>query len=188
MPNRKHKDRFDTVKMEQGVKLLLQGMGIDLGNPNYKKTPYRVAKLYREMLSPSLSNWSEFPTTYRGAILLRNHRVYGVCPHHLLPVPMRINIAYIPNGKALGLSKLARAVEERLSMPVLQEQLTEDVANAITARLTPKAVAVVLVGQHGCMQFRGIRSDADVVTSVMRGAFFESEKAREEIMMLIGRP
>lgn len=184
----KRHTRFNTAKMEQGVLLLLQGMGIDVENDNYKETPKRVASLFKEMLSPAASNWKTFPTSYRGAVLLRNHEVIGLCPHHLQPVPMRVHVAYIPKKKALGLSKLARAVEERLSMPVLQEQLTQDVADALEAHLEPIGCCVIITGRHGCMQFRGIRSDADVVTSAMRGAFFVDSKAREEIMMLIGRP
>jgi GTP cyclohydrolase I len=180
--------RFHIAKMEQGVRLLLQGMGIDLNNPNYKETPQRVSRLFAEMLSPVHSNWKTFPTSYRGLVLLRNHEVIGLCPHHLQPVPMRVHVAYLPKKTALGLSKLARAVEERLSMPVLQEQLTQDVADALEAHLEPLGVGVIITGRHGCMQYRGIRSEADVVTSSMRGAFFNDARAREELMMMIGRP
>lgn len=182
------KSRFNNAKMEQGVKLLLQGMGIDIKGENYAETPHRVAELFKELLSPKPSNWKTFPTTYRGIVLLRNHKVVGLCPHHLQPVTMKVHIAYIPKKRALGLSKLARAVEEQLSMPVLQENLTQDVANALDARLEPAGLAVVIAGTHGCMQNRGIESTGDVVTTVLRGVFLNVPAAREELFQMIGRP
>jgi len=172
--------------MEQGISLLLKGLGIDAASENYRETPARVTRLFQELLSPKQSNWKSFPSRYRGMVLLRNHEVYGLCPHHLQVVRMRVYIGYIPQDRAVGLSKLARAVEEHLSMPVLQEDLTDNVANSIEERLKPVGCAVVIVGKHGCMRHRGIRSKGDVITSSLRGALFNVPAAREEFMMMIG--
>jgi len=182
------KSRFNLPKMERGVKLLLQGMGIDINNEQFAETPQRVARLFIELLSPPASNWKTFPTDYRGIVLLRNHRVVGLCPHHLQPVLMKVHVAYIPKKRALGLSKLARAVEERLSMPVLQEELTQGVADSLDAHLEPTGLAVIISGEHGCMQTRGIESTGDVVTTVLRGVFLNVPAAREELFNTIGRP
>jgi len=175
-------------KMESGVKLLLEGMGADLQDPNYEGTPQRVARMYQEMLTPQKNNWKTFPATDSDLIVLRGHKVVALCPHHLLPAVITCHVGYIPNKKTLGLSKLARAVEEHLRMPILQEDLAEAVAHTLEERLDPKGTGVVLAGRHGCMTFRGVESDGDVVISAMKGVLLLNPTARGEFLQIVGRP
>ena len=175
-------------KMERGIKLLLDGMDVDPNDPNFVGTPRRVAKMYREMLTPQKNNWRTFPAKDSDMIVLRGHRVVALCPHHLMPVVFTCYVGYIPNKQTLGLSKLARAVEEQLTRPVLQEDLAQDIAHALNDRLDPKGCGVVLAGRHGCMAFRGIESDGDVVVNAMRGVFLLNPTARAEFLAIVGKP
>ena len=168
--------------------MLLEGMGVDLKDPNFKDTPARVAKMYREMLSPRANNWMTFPAKASDLIILRGHRVIAICPHHLQPVEIRACVGYIPGKKTIGLSKLARVIEEQLTAPMMQEDLAEAVADAIDKKLDPKGVGVVLAGVHGCMRFRGVRTSGDVITSVMKGVLLLNSAARSEFLQLIGSP
>lgn len=174
-------------RMEQGIRLLLQGMGVDLCDPNFAGTPSRVARMYVEMLSPKANNWTTFPARTADLVILRGHRVVAICPHHLQPVELRCCVGYIPNKKTIGLSKLARVVEEQLTKPMLQEDLAAAVALALDEKLEPKGVGVVLAGTHGCMRYRGIRSSGDVITSVMRGVLLLNAAARAEFLQLVGK-
>jgi GTP cyclohydrolase I len=179
---------MNTKQMEQGVVMLLRGMGCDLTDPNFKGTPARVAKMYQEMLTPTASNWSTFPAASSDLVLLRGHRVVGLCPHHLQPVEFVCHVGYIPNELTVGLSKLARVVEHQLVAPIMQEDLAHDVANALDEKLRPKGVGVVISGRHGCMAFRGVKSDGDVVVSVMKGVLLLNPTARGEFLQIVGRP
>lgn len=180
--------RLSTKLIEQGVTLILRGMGVDLTDSNYVGTPDRVARMYRELLTPSRNNWATFPSPTSGMIVLRNHRVTAICPHHLQMVELHASVAYIPRRKVLGLSKLARAVEQHLTVPRLQEELGDLTADSLEQELQPQGVAVVLAGVHGCLRYRGIETDGDVVTSTLRGLFLHSPAAREEFQQIIGRP
>jgi GTP cyclohydrolase I len=182
------KKRFDLKKIESGVRQILGGLHVDLSDRNYKDTPTRVARMYQEMFTPRANSLTAFDEHHDNMVVLRGHRVFGMCPHHLLPVEMRVSLAYIPRGKVLGLSKLARAVEEHLVAPVLQEALTDLVARTLQDRLDPLGVAVVIVGRHGCMQYRGVRTTGDVITSAVTGVFRNVSGAREEFLRLIGSP
>ena len=173
--------------VRQGVSLMLRGFGVDLKDLNYKDTPKRVAKLYKELFTPPHNNMAVFPEKHENLILLRGHEVVGVCPHHLLPVRFRVYLGYIPNEHVLGLSKLGRIIQDQLTGPVLQERFTEQVADALHAAVRPRGVGVVVSASHGCMQLRGLRTTADVVTSSMRGVFLLNPPAREEFLRLIGR-
>jgi GTP cyclohydrolase I len=181
-------NRINLKKMEAGVKLLLQGMSIELDDPNFRRTPQRVARMFAEMLTPRESNWAIFPTALSDLILLRGHRVVALCPHHLLPVELTCHVAYIPNRKTVGLSKLARVVEVQLTRPITQEDLADAVANSLNEKLEPKGVGVVIAGVHGCMRFRGVETEGDVVVSVMKGVLLLNPTARHEFLRLIGRP
>lgn len=178
--------KMNQKKMEAGVKLLLTGMGVDLADPNYKDTPRRVSKMYLELFTHTKNNFRSFPEKYDELVLLRDHRVHGVCPHHLVPVEMRVHLAYLPNGRVLGLSKLARAIEGQLRAPVLQEAFTAEVVDSIVTAVKPKGVACVVIGKHGCMHHRGVRTQGDIVTSKMQGVFLLNPTAREEFLRLIG--
>lgn len=178
---------IDEKKLQTGARFLLEGMGVDLNDPNFKGTPARVAKMYRELLSPKESRWAVFPARQSDLILLRGHRVVALCPHHLLPVELTAAVGYIPNDKVVGLSKLARVVEVQLVRPIMQEDLAHDIAAALDEQLKPKGVGVVLAGTHGCMRLRGVQTDGDIVTSVMRGVLLLNPNARQEFLSLVGR-
>lgn len=175
-------------QMEDGVKLLLKGMGVDVTDPNYIDTPRRVAKMYTELFSRKKSTFKTFPYGHAGLVLLRDHREFGVCPHHLLPFQMRMHIGYIPDKRVLGLSKLARIASSHLTGPILQEKFTDDVAYHLFKETNAKGAGCVIASEHGCMQCRGVRTTGDVVTSSMHGVFLLNPTAREEFLRLIGRP
>lgn len=175
-------------KVQRGVTLLLEGLGCRLEDENYRDTPRRVAKMYEELFTPPQNNLATFTSQHGGLVLLRNHRAFGVCPHHLLPFEMRMHIGYIPNKKILGLSKLGRIAHEHLRGPILQEEFTDAVAYDLFKRTDAKGAGVVIAAEHGCMQCRGLKTTGDVVTSSMHGVFLLFEAPRNELMMLIGRP
>jgi GTP cyclohydrolase I len=179
---------MNTKKIEAGVKLILQGMGVDLNDPNFIDTPRRVACLYKEILTPQENNMTTFPSKYDSMVILRGHQVVALCPHHLMPVELRCYVAYVPNKQVLGLSKLARVVEQHLTKPIMQEELCDLVVDELNRTLDPKGVACVLAGEHGCMRHRGVRTDGDVVTSSVRGVYLTNPAAREEFLRLIGKP
>jgi GTP cyclohydrolase I len=186
---RSRQQRFDLPKMIRGVELLLEGMGVDhTKDPNFKRTPLRVARMFKEMLRPRRTRLAIFPAEEADLILLRGHPIIAICPHHLQPVEIRCHIGYIPNRKVVGLSKLARIAEAQLTVPILQEDLARRVAETLDKKLSPKGVGVVLAGVHGCMKFRGVETDGDVVVSVMKGALMKDPTARQEFLKLIGRP
>lgn len=174
--------------IEQGVRLILKGINADLDDRNYKGTPKRVARMYKEIFSPPQNNLRTFEEHHEHMVILRGHRIFGMCPHHLLPVEMRVSIGYIPGKRVLGLSKLARCVEEHLTEPILQEALTDRIAGTLQDRLEPLGVAVVIVGVHGCMRYRGVRTTGDVLTSSVSGVFRNVPSAKEEFLRLIGAP
>jgi GTP cyclohydrolase I len=159
-----------------------------MDDPNFARTPERVAKMYRELLTPQPNNWATFPSKYSDMIILRGHNVVGLCPHHLMPVRMSCFVGYIPGKHMLGLSKLARVVEECLTRPLMQEDLTHMVAERLESGLDPKACGVVISGRHGCMDLRGVETSGDVVTSCMKGQFLLNPSARDEFFRIIGRP
>jgi GTP cyclohydrolase IA len=179
------KRTVNAKKMEEGVRLLLQGMGVDLADENFRDTPRRVAAMYRELFSRPKFNFATFPAKYRSMVIVRGHKCYCVCPHHLLPVELRVYIGYIPHLKVVGLSKLARAAEAPLVRPIMQEEYTDELADILKRELDPTGVAVVVQAAHGCMRCRGIKTDADVVTSAMHGVFMTVAAAREEFMKLL---
>lgn len=179
--------RLNLPLMSRGVELLLQGMGVDLSDRNYSGTPGRVARMYAELFTPQQNNYATFPERHDSMVVLRGHLVHGVCPHHLVPVEMRVYVGYIPHKEVLGLSKLARVAEEPLTGPVLQEVYTDTVADLLLERMEAKGVGVVVSGRHGCMRHRGVKSDADVVTSAMRGLFMTNGATRDEFLRIIGR-
>src|SRR5690242_2746154 len=129
---------IDQKLIAQGAALILKGMGVDVKDPNFVKTPERVARMYTELLTPDENNMSTFPSTYDNMIILRGHRVFAICPHHLLPVELQAYVAYIPNEKVLGLSKLARVVEQHLTKPIMQEELADLTADSLNTAIKPK--------------------------------------------------
>lgn len=173
----------------KGIKFILEGLEVDTKDRNYVKTPWRVLEFYKEMFTNKPKSFpAVFKDDYSGMVLMRNHLTWTVCPHHLLPVRLKVHIAYIPAGGVVGVSKLARIVEAELTEPVMQETLTTKVADALMNNIqpTPIGAACIIAGEHLCMKMRGIRSAGDVITSAVRGVFLNKPAARDELMKLVG--
>lgn len=176
------------------AKFLFEKLGLNSEDPNLNGTPERVKRMFSELFIPDehakeiIAAIMErvFPTTYDGIVMVANINTYSFCPHHLLPVEYEIDIAYIPGGEAIGLSKLERIADTLSNNLILQEDLTDKIANTIESGLSCKGVAVILKGIHLCMRMRGIKSKKSVaLTSTMRGAFRENDATRKEFFELL---
>ena len=176
---------MDLGKIERGVELILKGLDCDLKDRNYTHTPERVAKLYAELFAPKDREWATFPEDFNDFILLRGHTLYTMCPHHLLPVDLRVSVAYIPNGNVLGLSKLARLLDECNTGPILQEKFTKDCLRLLH-ELCPgiRGAACLVEGRHDCTRIRGVRSGADFVTYKLDGDFLASTDLEKRFFQL----
>lgn len=161
---------------------------MDLRDRNFLETPERVARFYVEMFQPKEHEWATFPEDYNDFVLLKNHRVYSLCPHHLLPVELDISIAYVPDGNVLGLSKLARLLDECNSGPLLQERFTKEVTERLKG-LCPgiRGAACLIEGVHGCTKIRGVRTEAKFVTYHLEGLFKEDPGMEERFFQLTRR-
>lgn len=172
-------------KIEKGVKLILEGLGVDERDPNFLNTPERVAKAYSEIFVPDDTEWATFPERYNDFIMLRDHEVVTLCPHHLLPVTMRTSIAYIPDGQVLGLSKLARLLHEVNDGPMLQEKFTEEIVHEVAKICQAKGAAAHVVAEHGCMRHRGVKTTGDVMTYKLTGEFERDDKLADRFFRLV---
>lgn len=178
---------MNTKKIERGIRLVLEGLDVDLEDRNFAGTPKRVARMYREMLTPKRRSITTFPEKYNNMVVLRGHTIFGICPHHLLPVEMRVHIGYIPNQKVLGLSKLARIAEAQLTTPIMQETLTDLICLKLNEYTDAAGASVIITGKHGCMKYRGVHTQADVVTSARRGVFLANPSTQNEFMQIVGK-
>lgn len=182
----------DPDKIEQGVRLILEGIGEDAFRPGLKETPRRIAELYRDLfrgLDPSLSRPLSLieGEEFDEMIALAGVPFHSMCEHHFLPFFGKAHIAYIPeNGRMTGLSDLGRMVDLYARRPQIQERLTSQLADRIVETLTPQGVMVVLEAEHLCLSMRGIKKPGvPVVTSAVRGIFRKNAKTRQEFLSLI---
>ena len=181
----------DTDKIIKAVEQILLAIGEDPNREGLKATPLRVAKMYEELLTGTREDPAEhlksvFTEKYDEIVLLRDIPFYSVCEHHLMPFIGQAHIAYLPNGKVLGVSKLARIVDAFAKRLQVQERLTDQIADFLMNNLDPKGVAVVLEAAHSCMTIRGIKKPGSVmVTSSLRGIFKSDSRSRNEVMSLI---
>jgi GTP cyclohydrolase I len=180
------------AEMMQAVRTLLLGLGEDPDREGLKDTPKRVVKAlqfltkgYNESLD-ELLNGAVFTEDANEMVLVRDIDIFSSCEHHILPILGRAHVAYIPNGKVIGLSKIARICEMYARRLQVQERLTLQIADALQGLLKPQGVAVVIEASHMCMVMRGVEKPGSwTVTSAMRGVFFEDARTREEFMNLI---
>jgi GTP cyclohydrolase I len=184
---------MDQAAIEDAVRRLLVAVGEDPARPGIAQTPARVARMYAEIFSgigqdPADEIDVVFSSGYEDLVLLRDIPLSSICEHHLTPFVGRAHVGYVPNerGQITGLSKLARVVDVAARRPQVQEQLTLQVADALTARLDPRGVIVVVEAEHLCMTMRGIRKPGAVtVTSVLRGVLRDDPAMLEAAMRLI---
>jgi len=185
---------FDFATVEQGVRLILEGIGEDLDREGVRDTPTRVARMYEEVTAglhhdPTEALRVVFEEGHDEMVMIRDIPMYSLCEHHLTPFFGKAHLAYIPNtrGEITGLSKLARLVDGLAKRPQVQERLTAQVADALVGRLDPRGALVVIEAEHLCMSMRGVRKPGSItVTSAVRGIFRESMATRMEAMNLIG--
>ncbi len=186
------KPEVTDAEMMQAVRTLLIGLGEDPEREGLKDTPKRVMKAlqfltkgYHESLD-ELLNGAVFTEDANEMVLVRDIDIFSSCEHHILPIIGRAHVAYIPNGKVIGLSKVARICEMYARRLQVQERLTIQIADALQGLLKPRGVAVVIEATHMCMVMRGVqKSGSWTVTSAMRGAFADDVRTREEFMNLI---
>jgi len=183
------------LEFEDAVKTMMLHVGEDPSREGLLKTPQRVKKAYefifggyredpREILESAL-----FSTSNDEMVLLKDIEFYSTCEHHLLPIIGRVHVAYIPDGKVVGLSKIPRVVNVFARRMQIQEQLTEQIADAIMDTIKPKGVAVVIQARHMCMEMRGVEKiNSTTTSSALRGLFKRDEKTRSEFFSLINSP
>lgn len=187
------KPEVDLKAINGAVRTILKAVGEDPDRDGLLDTPRRVAKMYAEMFSglhldPGRHLDVTFEESYDEIVLVRDIEFTSMCEHHLLPFRGVAHVAYIPNGRVTGLSKLARVVEEVSRRPQVQERMTQTVANLIEDRLQSSAVAVIVKAEHSCMSIRGVRKHGSAtVTSSMRGSFRNDPASRAELMSLINQ-
>lgn len=190
-PNEPVAQDVDLPRIEAAVRSILTAVGEDPDRDGLLETPSRVARMYAEMFAglrsdPGRHLAKVFEEDYDEIVLVRDIDFCSMCEHHLLPFTGRAHIAYLPSGKVVGLSKLARVVEEVARRPQVQERLTQTVADLIEDRLSARGVAVVCESTHSCMTIRGVRKPGSLcLTSAMRGVFRDDPKSRAEVLGLI---
>jgi len=164
-------------KIVEAVKLLLDGIGEDIGREGLAETPHRVARLYGEILcgqeeDAAIHLSKVFPVEYNEIVVEKDIEFHSVCEHHLMPFFGKAHVAYVPNGKVAGLSKLARTVEVYARRLQIQEQMTGQIADALMEHLTPQGAMVMVEAEHMCMTMRGVKKSGSKTVSVaVRGIF-----------------
>lgn len=184
---------FDAGKIEDGVRLILEGIGEDVARAGLTDTPRRVADMYREVFAGVGADAGDLVTVVVGAdhdemIMVRDIPFHSMCEHHLVPFIGRAHVAYIPNrdGRITGLSKIARLVDLYSKRPQVQERLTTQVAEALERALEPRGVFVLIEAEHLCMTMRGVKKPGAVtVTSAVRGLFRSDARTRAEALELV---
>lgn len=184
---------MDLQNVSEKVKVILTEIGEDTEREGLIRTPERVAKAYKFLTKgyqqnvDDVINGAIFEEKYDEMVIVKDIDFYSMCEHHMLPFYGKIHVAYIPNGKIVGLSKIPRLVEMYARRLQVQERLTQQIADVLQEKLQPKGVAVVAEGYHMCMMMRGIEKQNSITTtSAVHGAF-RAEKTRLEFLSLISR-
>lgn len=182
---------IDQEKIKEAVVSIIEGIGEDPDRESLVDTPQRIAEMYADIFSGIHQNPEEhlkvgFEEGHQEMVVAKDIPFYSMCEHHLLPFYGMANIGYIPNGRVVGVSKLARTVEVLAHRPQLQERMATQIADTIVKALQPKGVAVVLQAEHLCMTMRGVKKPgSNIVTSAMRGLFRQRAATRAEFLNLI---
>ncbi len=182
---------IDLARIERAVREILFAVGENPDREGLSETPARVARMYAEMFGglhedASVHLQKFFTEKYDEIVLVRDISFNSMCEHHLLPFMGKAHIGYLPNGRVVGLSKLARVVEVVARRPQVQERMTETIADLLMKELHARGVAVIVEAVHSCMTVRGVRKPGSVcVSSAMKGAFRNNPTTRAEIMTLI---
>ncbi|MDD3468898.1 MAG: GTP cyclohydrolase I FolE [Thermoguttaceae bacterium] len=181
----------DRPRIERAVREILAAVGEDPDREGLLETPKRVAKMYEELLhglqeDPRIHLRKFFTEQYDEIVLVRDISFSSMCEHHLLPFFGKAHVAYLPKGRIIGLSKLARLVDSVARRPQVQERMTEQIANLLIQELDVLGVAVIIEAEHTCMTIRGIRRPGSrCVTSAVKGRFRSDARSRAEVMALI---
>jgi GTP cyclohydrolase I len=184
-------NHVDKPRIERAVREILAAVGEDPDREGLRETPARVARMYAELFGglhedPREHTQKFFTEKYDEVVLVRDISFNSMCEHHLLPFMGKAHIGYVPNGRVIGLSKVARVVETVARRPQVQERMTETIADLLLEELQAKGVAVVIEATHTCMTVRGIRKPGSLcVTSAMKGLFRKNISSRAEVMTLI---
>ena len=182
---------MDSSKIEQGVRLILEGIGEDLEREGLQGTPARISRMYEEIFgglnaTPEEYLGTTFTVENNEMVIEKDITFYSMCEHHLLPFYGKAHVAYIPDGKVVGLSKLARTVDLTARKPQIQERMTAEVADALMNYLKPKGAIVMIEAEHMCMTMRGIKKPGSkTVTLVARGMFEENKELKDEFLRML---
>ncbi len=182
----------DQTKIEEAVRMLLEGIGEDVAREGLRETPDRIARMYGEIFAGMDEDAGEhlsktFAVASNEIVVVKDITFYSICEHHLMPFYGKAHIAYLPDGKVVGLSKLARTVEVYARRPQIQEQMTIQIVEAIMEHLKPQGAMVMLEAEHLCMTMRGVEKPGSrTVTMASRGCFQEETKWQELFFQMIG--
>ena len=181
----------DHEKIKEAVKLLLEGIGEDVNREGLKETPDRIARMYEEIYGGMDESAKEhlskvFSVEHDEMVVEKDIVFYSTCEHHLMPFYGKAHVAYIPDGKVVGLSKLARTVEVFARRPQIQEQMTGQIADAMMEYLAPQGVMVMVEAEHMCMTMRGIKKPGSKTVSIAtRGSFEDNELLQNRFFQMV---
>ncbi len=182
---------IDQERIERAVQEIIEAIGEDPGRDGLLETPRRIAQMYAELFSGISADAREvlstgFQESHKEMVILKNIPFYSLCEHHFLPFHGRAHVGYVPEGKIVGVSKIARAIDILARRPQMQERLTGQIADAVMEGLSPDGVAVVIEAEHLCMTMRGVQKPGAVmVTSAIRGGFRRRGVTRSEFLSLV---
>lgn len=179
---------MDADKIRKGVELILEGIGEDKDREGLLDTPDRIARMCEQIFAGLGSDASQhyaktFTAVNNNLVLEKDIQFYSVCEHHLLPFFGKAHVAYIPNGKVAGLSKLARTVETFARRPQIQENMTSQIADAIMTNLEPKGVMVIIEAEHMCMSMRGVQKPGTKTTTIITRGVFDADYTLQQTVL-----
>ena len=182
---------IDEKKVEEGIRLILEGIGEDITREGLLETPDRIARMCEQIYGGLYEDAGvhlskQFQATNNNIVVEKDITFYSVCEHHLLPFYGKAHVAYIPDGRVAGLSKLARTVEVFARRPQIQENMTAQIAEALEKYLQPKGVMVMIEAEHMCMTMRGVQKPGSkTVTTIVKGVFAEDYSLQQTFLQMV---